>query len=319
MKNQTTTIIIPNYNGIQYISECLKSIFADKVTPVIIVDNGSTDNSVEFIKINYPEVKLITLNENTGFCHAVNIGIKAASTDYVILLNNDTIINPGFTTALTEAITKAPHIFSASAKMLDMQNPDLIDNAGDFYNALGWAYTRGKGKSSKRYQKETPIFSACAGAAIYRRNILEELGYFDENHFAYLEDVDIGYAARLRGYRNIFCPSAEVLHAGSAFSGSRYNEWKTDLASRNSIYLIYKNMPFLQLLLNLPFLLIGFFIKFIFFCFKGMGLRYLKGLIKGFQLSLTPSARSRKIRFRWKYLQYYLLIQLELWLNIIRR
>ena len=323
-KENQVTIIIPNYNGIHYLDECLKSVYQDinrsddKITTVIIVDNSSTDGSTEFLTTNYPAVKIIALSENTGFCHAVNAGIRQAASEYVILLNNDTIVRPGFINALTRAIAKDRRIFSVAAKMLDMKNPEIIDNAGDFYNALGWAFSRGKGKSSTRYQKKTAIFSACAGAAIYRRDIIAELGYFDEAHFAYLEDVDIGYAARLNGYKNYFCPQAEVLHAGSAASGSRYNEWKTDLASRNSVYLIYKNMPLVQIILNLPFLLIGFLVKCGFFCLKGMGRRYLRGLLQGVKLSFSASGRSRRVRWRWGSVGHYFVIQGELWGNMLK-
>jgi GT2 family glycosyltransferase len=148
--------------------------------------------------------------------------------------------------------------------------------------------------------------------------MLIELGCFDETHFAYLEDVDIGYVARLRGYKNRFCPEAVVLHAGSAASGSRYNTFKTGLASRNSIYIIAKNMPLLQIVLNLPLLLIGFIIKYLFFCRKGMGFLYLRSLGQGLKLSFSKAARARKVRFKWKYLGYYLRVQLELYLNIFR-
>ena len=317
MQNNQVTIIIPNYNGIHYLNECLNSIYQDQsieITHVIVVDNGSADASVDFIKTNYPKIELIELSENTGFCHAVNVGIKRAATEYVILLNNDTIIRRGFTSHLLKTIKQDDRIFSVAAKMLDMKNDNLIDNAGDFYNALGWAFARGKGKQAARFGKPTPIFSACAGAAIYRRQIIIDLGYFDEAHFAYLEDIDIGYAARLNGYKNLFCPSAEVLHYGSAASGSRYNEWKTDLASRNSIYIIRKNMPPVQILFNLPFLLVGFLTKFIFFSKKGMGKRYLMGLFKGLRMPL----RDRKVRYKKQNFRYYLSVQMELYINIVR-
>ncbi|MCL2718007.1 MAG: glycosyltransferase family 2 protein [Lachnospiraceae bacterium] len=323
MKDKQVTIIIPNYNGLHYLDGCLKSIFSiknwedNKITHVIIVDNGSTDGSVEYLK-TYPEIDIIRLKENTGFSHAVNTGIKKATTEYVILLNNDTAIVPGFVGKLIKVIEKDKLIFSAAAKMLVMGNPQIIDNAGDFYNVFGWAYARGKGKGALNYGNETAVFSACAGAAIYRRKIIEELGYFDEAHFAYFEDVDIGYAARLAGYKNRFCPTALVDHAGSASSGSRYNKWKTGLASSNSIYLIYKNMPGLQIILNLPFLLTGFLIKLVFFSFKGLGFTYLAGLVKGLKLSFSAHARRRKIRFRWKNLKYYLVVQWELYLNVFR-
>ncbi|MCL2050982.1 MAG: glycosyltransferase family 2 protein [Lachnospiraceae bacterium] len=325
-----TTIIIPNFNGIHYLGECLKSVYEDlganrganlgtdkKITPVIVIDNGSTDGSIEFLNRNYPDLKLIALAENTGFANAVNLGIKAAASEFVILLNNDTVIKTGFINGLTEAIKEDDRIFSVAAKMLKMEKPDIIDSAGDFYSVFGWAYARGKGKRDVGYEKEIDIFSACAGAAIYRRSALLKLGLFDEAHFAYLEDVDIGYSARLNGYKNRFCPEAKVLHAGSASSGSRYNEWKTSLASRNSVYLIYKNMPVLQLILNLPFLLAGFLLKFLFFSGKNMGLLYLKGLVNGLKLSFTAHARARKVRFRWANFKYYLLVQLEMYKSVL--
>jgi GT2 family glycosyltransferase len=313
-----TTIIIPNYNGISHLDACLRSVNADSQTPVIVVDDGSTDGSVAFLATHHPDVQIIALGSNKGFCHAINTGIKKAATEYVILLNNDTVVRPGFATALQAAIARDRRVFSVAAKMLDMSDPTRLDGAGDLYTALGWALARGKGKHSTRYEKEGCVFSACAGAAIYRRRVLERLGYFDEAHFAYLEDVDIGYAARLHGYRNRYCPAAEVLHVGSATTGSRYNAAKTRLAARNSVYIIAKNMPPLQLACNLPPLLLGFFLKFLFFCRKRLGFAYLRGLASGFRLSLSPAARSRRVRFRRKYLKNYLRVQIELYVNILR-
>ena len=321
-----TTIIIPNHNGIRHLDACLQSLLADLGqfdgdTPVIVVDDASTDGSPAHLAARYPAVTVITLPEKSGFCHAVNSGIRAAATEYVILLNNDTTVRPGFCAALTQALADDPRAFSAAALMLRMDDPTRIDNAGDLYNALGWAYGRGKNRilNNTRYEKRPAIFSACAGAAIYRRDLLIELGLFDEAHFAYLEDADIGYAARLRGYTSRFCPAAVVLHVGSASSGSRYNPAKTDLASRNSVYLIAKNMPLPQIILNLPILLPGFFIKFLFFCTKKMGLRYLRGLANGLKLSFSPAAKARRVRFRPRHLRHYIRVQLELYANIFRR
>ena len=119
------------------------------------------------------------------------------------------------------------------------------------------------------------MFSACGGAAIYRRALFEQIGYFDELHFAYLEDVDIGYRARIMGYKNKYTPKAVVYHAGSSTTGGRYNTFKVRIAARNSWYVVFKNMPLLQLIINLPFILIGFMIKAMFFILKGYGREYL--------------------------------------------
>lgn len=302
--------------------ECLKALRSQEAdTPrflTLVVDNGSTDGSVQMVEEKFPEVTLIKLSENTGFCHAVNVGIGQAQTPYVILLNNDTKVEPGFVKALYEAICKEERIFSVSAKMLMWDKPEWIDDAGDRYCVLGWAYGRGKGRPETSYDAPTGIFSACGGAAIYRKAILDQIGLFDELHFAYLEDLDIGYRAQIYGYRNVYEPKARVLHYGSASTGSRYNAWKTRMAAANSIYVLWKNMPLLQLLWNLPFLLVGFFIKFLFFCRKRMGILYLKGLGKGFQKSLSAHGRKAKISFRWKHLKAYLRIQMQLYANTVR-
>ena len=317
-----TTIVIPNYNGMQYLEDCLRTLHADindYHAPIIIVDNGSTDGSVQWIKSNYPQVELITLTTNTGFCNAVNVGIKKARTPYVILLNNDTKVKLGFTNTLTNTIHSSKNIFSVSAQMLDMKNEDIIDNAGDLYAALGWAFARGKGKKADEWNKPAHIFSACGGASIYRKEILERIGYFDEEHFAYLEDVDIGWRARIYGYVNLYEPGAKVLHAGSAVSGSRYNNFKVELSSANSVYIIGKNMPLLQILFNLPFLIPGFFIKTLFFVRKGMGGTYMNGCLKGFLRCFSKEGRKHKVKFRFINLPNYLILQLELWKNMILR
>ena len=137
------------------------------------------------------------------------------------------------------------------------------------------------GRSSELYQKSCRVFSACAGAAIYRRAVFHEIGLFDELHFAYLEDIDVGWRAKLYGYDNVYCPDAVVYHVGSGTSGSRYNSFKVRLAARNCIYLNYKNMPGWQLLLNAPFLLAGIFVKYLFFVKNGFGGDYVSGLKEG--------------------------------------
>ncbi|MCI9463861.1 MAG: glycosyltransferase family 2 protein [Lachnospiraceae bacterium] len=313
-----TTVIIPNYNGMQYLENCLRSL-AEEEACIIVVDNASTDGSFEMIADRFPAVRTIRMQENTGFCRAVNAGIAMSSTRYVIFLNNDTVVEPGFVKELETVMEQDKKIFSASAKILSMQDHEKIDDAGDFYCALGWAFARGKGKPESKYGKSCRIFAACGGASIYRRSLFKQIGTLDENHFAYLEDIDLGYRAQIYGYRCLFVPSARVYHAGSASSGSRYNRFKTDLTSRNSIYLIYKNMPLFQIVLNLPFFIIGFAVKTLFFTGKGMGGAYIKGLWKGFQLCLSEEGRRNKVRFMSRHFLSYCRIQAVLWINMIRR
>lgn len=276
-----TTIIIPNYNGLSFMEPCFESLKEQTVKDfkVLVVDNGSTDGSVEWLKEH--RVPSIFLKENTGFSGAVNTGIRAADTPYVLLLNNDTRVEPGFVAAMERAMDQSPKIFSVSSRMIQMYHPELLDDAGDMYSILGWAYQRGVGRSVNLYQKSCRVFSACAGAAIYRRAVFDEIGLFDELHFAYLEDIDVGWRAKLYGYDNVYCPDAAVYHVGSGTSGSRYNSFKVRLAARNCIYLNYKNMPGWQILLNAPFLLAGIFVKYLFFVKNGFGRDYVSGLKEG--------------------------------------
>ena len=311
----TTTIIIPNYNGLKFMDECIRSLNAQTYPNfrTLVVDNGSTDGSVEWLKEH--QIDTIFLPENTGFYGAVNVGIKAADTPYVLLLNNDVRVDEYFVAEMVRAIGQSERIFSVSSRMIQMYHPDRLDDAGDMYSLLGWAYQRGVGRDLTHYRRSSRVFSACAGAAIYRREVFEEIGYFDEMHFAYLEDIDVGYRARIFGYENWYVPAALVYHVGSGTSGSRYNQFKTRYSSRNNIYLIYKNMPFLQILLNLPFLILGFGMKILFFTQKGMGREYIAGIKNGFQIS----HRDKKVKFKLKNLEQYIKIQLELWGNLFYR
>lgn len=316
MQNRTeVTVIIPNYNGKEVLKNCIKTL-EQQTYPyfhLLIVDNGSTDGSAE-LSSDILDMEWIRLKENTGFCGAVNIGIEHTETPYFILLNNDTEVEPGFVEELLAAIEKSDRIFSCGAQMLDYHRHEIIDSAGDYYTALGWAVGRGKGKLAEQFSTEKDVFSCCGGATIYRTETVKEIGVFDELHFAYLEDVDIGYRAKIHGYKNRYIPAAKVYHVGSVTTGSRYNEKKVFLAARNSMFLIYKNMPLLQLILNLPLIIPGILVKWLFFLRKGLAGDYRRGIREG----IGRRHECRKVRFRMKHLGHYILIQWELWVNIFR-
>lgn len=304
------TIVIPNYNGKHFMEPCLSSLSKQtyKNFHILVVDNASSDGSIEYMEENYPDIELIKLQKNYGFSKAVNIGIQHSRTPYVILLNNDTTVDTRYVEEMVKAIEKSPKIFSVSSKMIQMYHPELIDSAGDLYTLLGWGVCRGCGRPVSNYTKYDEIFTACAGAAIYRRSVFDEIGYFDENHFAYLEDIDIGYRARIYGYYNMYCPTALVYHVGSGTSGSKYNSFKVKLAARNNLYLNYKNMPALQLVLNFIPLAIGYFVKYLFFCKIGFGKDYKEGFIEGLQTAKLQ----KKVKFQFKHLGNYLVIEIDL-------
>ncbi len=304
------TIIIPNYNGKHFMEPCLESL--KKQTShdfkILVVDNAATDGSLDFMESAYPEIPVIALDKNYGFSRAVNEGIRHSKTPYVILLNNDTTVDAHYVEEMIRAIEASPRIFSVSSKMIQMYHPELIDSAGDLYTLMGWAVCRGAGRPVSNYTEPDQVFTACAGAAIYRRSLFGQIGYFDESHFAYLEDVDIGYRARIYGYQNRFCPAALVYHVGSGTSGSKYNSFKVKLSARNNIWLNYKNMPLLQLILNFIPLALGFLVKYLFFIRKGFGKDYMDGLKEG----IKTLSSCRKVPFRLRHLPFYIQIELEM-------
>lgn len=303
-----TTIIIPNYNGLQFMEPCMEALKRQTCQEfdLLVVDNGSSDGSVEWLKEH--EIPSVFLPENTGFSGAVNVGIRASKTPYVILLNNDTEVAPGYVEQLVKAIETSPRIFSVSPKMIQLYHQDLMDDAGDMYSIMGWAYQRGVGQEVERYDRPCHIFSSCAGAAIYRREIFDEIGYFDEMHFAYLEDIDIGYRAKIAGYYNRYCPQAVVYHVGSGTSGSKYNSFKVKLAARNNVYLNYKNMPLLQLLANSLPIFMGIMGKYVFFKKIGFEKDYVAGVLEG----IRTARHTRKVPYKKENLINYLAIEWEL-------
>ncbi len=238
------TVVIPNWNTKHWLRGCLEGLRAQNYqgVQVILVDNGSTDGSVAFVRQNYPEVQILSFAKNRGFAPAVNAGIRQSSSKYVALLNVDTVPRPDWLLALVETMERSPsRVGSLASKMLNLENPDIIDDAGDVLSWYGSARKRGLGEPAKAYNKEEEVFSACAGAALYRRSFLEETGEFDESFGSYLEDIDLGLRGQMLGYRCLFVPGAEVLHHshGSGLSRSRY----VYLVTRNRLKLLTKNIP----------------------------------------------------------------------------
>ena len=174
---QEVSVIIPNFNGMAYLDGVLAGLECQTVSnfDVILVDNGSNDGSCAFVAARYPWVHLIELPENFGFCKAVNEGIRASRSPYVLLLNNDIEVTENFIEEMLSAIKRHPKAFSCAARMIQFHDRDRLDDAGNYYCALGWAYARGKGKDIHTYEKEEKIFASCAGAAIYRKKIWDIL------------------------------------------------------------------------------------------------------------------------------------------------
>ncbi len=301
------SVVIPNYNGIDYLRPCIDSLgeqtYIDFET--IIIDNASIDDTYKWIPEQYPDILFKVLDQNYGFSRAVNEGIKLSRGEYVLLLNNDTIVEKDFIAELVKEIEKDEKIFSVSSKMIAYTDHNIMDDAGDEYTVVGWGYKIGDGRSVECYKQRAKVFSACAGAALYRAKVFDEIGYFDENFFAYMEDVDISYRARIYGYYNTYCPDAKVYHIGSATSGSKYNEFKVKLAARNNIYVPYKNMPLLQLIINIPALLLGMIVKCLWFRKRGFEKIYIEGIKEGF----STLHKIQKVPFKFSNTINYIKIE----------
>ena len=312
------SVVTPNYNGEKFLKKYFESLNRDShyIGEVIIVDNGSCDASIDYIEkntFNFP-VKIIKNTENLGFAPAVNQGILKAENEYIFSLNNDTEVKKGTVKALLDMALKNENIFSVQAKMLQFSNKNLIDDAGDEYNLLGWTKKRGENKKSAEFSEVSEIFSSCAGAALFKKSLLDEIGMFDSEFFAYMEDVDLAVRSKINGYVNLLCPAAVVYHIGSATSGSRYNDFKVKLAARNNIWTVYKNLPVPMKIVNFIFLFLGFFIKYLFFKRKGFGKTYLEGIREG----IKTRSKVKKTPFKWKNFKNYFKLEYRLIINTIK-
>lgn len=244
--NGRVSVVIPNWNGKKFLAGCLDSLGQQtyKQVEVVVVDNGSADGSVEFIEKNYPHVNLIKFQVNTGFSVAVNAGIRASDSEFVALLNNDTIVEPDWISELVRAMREHSEIGSAGCKMLAYDDKKLLDGAGDGYRRGGLPGRIGhRERDLGQFDNERYILGACGGAALYRRSMLDEIGLFDEDYFAYLEDVDLGLRAQNAGYKCLYVPSAVIYHLGCGTTGSGYHPLVVRLSSQNNWNTIIKNIP----------------------------------------------------------------------------
>jgi GT2 family glycosyltransferase len=249
------SVIIVNWNGKHLLGECLDSISAQRFRnfEIIVVDNGSRDGSVEFIHERYPGIKVESLAENRGFAGGNNVGMRVASGKYLAFLNNDTRVDPAWLENMLHAAEASPSTIGMWAcKILSYEKPEIIDNVGLLLYPDGLG--RGKGRLEQdqgQYDQpgEALFPSGCAG--LYRKAMLDEVGLFDEEFFAYADDVDLGLRARLAGWGCVLVPSARVYHKYSS-SSSAYSPRKAFLVERNRILVLLKYYP-LELILLSPY------------------------------------------------------------------
>ncbi len=249
MNAPRVSIVIPTWNGADMLADCLRSLRAQTFSPfeIVVVDNGSTDRTRTMLAEDFPEVQLVAFAENRGFAPATNAGFRAARGEILVCLNNDVACDPGWLAALVAALDARPDVGSVASKMMDAKRPGIIDAAGDGMALVAWNIGRGQ-PDGPWWREGREVLSACAGAAAYRRALLDRVGMLDETFFAWFEDVDLGIRAQLAGFRCWYEPAAVVHHKGSA-TAARMSDAKAFYTVRNGMYLFFKTMPLRRVLL----------------------------------------------------------------------
>lgn len=239
------SVVVPNWNGIGYIGKCLDSLLAQTLEPdIIVVDNNSTDGSAELIQDHYSQVILIKNKSNLGFTGGVNAGIKRSlklGSRHVALLNNDAVADKKWIEELSDYLNTHPEIGIITGQIIN-SSKEKLDSTGEFYTSWGLPFARGRGEYTNSGYEEGRVFGASGGASLYRASMFEEIGLFDEDFFAYYEDVDISFRAQLAGWKVAFTPTAKAYHEIGATSG-KIKDFTTYQTMKNLPMLFLKNVP----------------------------------------------------------------------------
>ena len=281
--SRTVGVVIPTYNRDDLLESCLKHVAHQTLRPsrLVIIDNGARNIMPEFLR-KFENLEWIPLSSNRGTAVAFNVGIGAVkSCNYVFLLNNDAEMEPECLSRLVRALENDDSYSAAVPKLLRWSDPRYLDGVGDEILLGGGAYRVGSGElDAGQYEAPGPVFSACAAAALYRAILFQDIGFFDEDFFAYREDVDLGLRAQLRGHRCVYVPAARALHRGSATLGTPFRPEIIRVSTRNQVLAIVKNYPsstilhLMRQLIVFQFLWLGLAVKkraFLAYCFGLLG------------------------------------------------
>lgn len=269
--NPLISIVIVNFNGLRYLGPCLSSLGIQSYEPyeIVLVDNGSSDGSAGYVRTHFPGVILVETGTNRGFAGGTNAGIKEAHGDFILTLNNDTIADTKFLENLVKPMITGTRIGMCASKMLF---PDgRINSTGICISRSGAAWDRGILEADVgQYEDEAEVFGPCAGAALYRRAMLDEIGLFDEDFFLYMEDVDLAFRARWAGWHCRYIPTARVIHIHGGTTGIN-SEISVYYGNRNLLWYVIKNFPGRTLLICLPWIVCRNCAEIPFYLFQGRG------------------------------------------------
>jgi len=241
------SVVVVNFNGQHFLERCLAALLEQELEEpfeVLLVDNGSRDDSPAFVRRRFPTVRVIEARRNRGFAGGNNLGMRAARGRYIVLLNNDTQVRAGWLKALVSAAEQNPAAGAIAAKLLFVEPPNTIQNAGSLLLSDGSGADRGFREPDRgQYDTAEEVFGACGASVLYRRQMLEDVGVFDETFFMYYEDTDLNWRMRLRGWSVLYEPAAVVdhVHAGSSREWSPFFTFHVD---RNRIFVLLKNASF---------------------------------------------------------------------------
>lgn len=238
------TVIVVNWNGAAMLVDCLASLALQRMSPsrVVVVDNGSSDDSVALVRKRFPDVEIIALQCNEGFAAANNAALRTVTTPYVALINNDALAHRDWIGRSVESLERYPEAGMTASKMLFADRPDTIDRVGDSYSRAGAGILRGRNAPADAFSEGEWIFGACAGAAVYRMDMLKQIGCFDPTFFLLYEDVDLSFRAQLVGYKCRYVPEALVYHRSCATIG-RDSAVSVYYGHRNGEWVYFRNMP----------------------------------------------------------------------------
>lgn len=246
-------VIVLNWNGLRWLDGCLSALRLQRGCrfEVVVVDNASSDASVAFVRERFPECQVKALESNLGFAAGNNAGVEGATAPYLVFLNNDTEVEPGWLAELVATAERDQQVGLVTSHVVYMDRPGVVDSAGDGYLRCGGGFKQRHGQPVDRHAGGREVFGACGAAFLIRRELFAALGGFDADYFMVYEDVDLSYRARLLGSRVMFAPAAGVRHAGSAslgrisasavFYGQRNLEWTWMKNSTAAIF--WRSLP----------------------------------------------------------------------------
>lgn len=264
--NSLVSVIIVNWNGKVNLKECLDSIFKVKYSPleVIVVDNGSTDGSVDLIRRKFPSVKIVEAEKNLGFAQGNNLGYEKSTGKYILFLNNDCIVTDNFLSKLVLFLKKNPSVGVIQPTILFYRpNTPLhnkINSVGSFFIKSGFLYHQDYGKKfvKEKYHKPFEVFSAYGACFLAIKEVIEKVGLFDKDYFAYFEETDLCHRVWLAGYSVMTYPSAHVFHKGAQTSARLPSVFVQFHSFKNKFYSYLKNLGhYYFLTMFVPHLLIS--------------------------------------------------------------